>query len=110
MIFKNNNRIDTSESNKLCFWCLVGIVVLSAAFYGYCVRGTIVNIVSRQNMENNLAVLSSKVSNLEAEYLRVKNSITPELAESMGFVVALNQKFVNLDTKTPGLSLAVPSI
>lgn len=61
-------------------------------------------------MESELSVLDSKVIQLEAEYIKAKNSITGELAQSLGFVEASDQKFVTRKVKNPGLSLVTPGI
>jgi len=106
MFRKIEKRINNShEPVKLCFWCLVICFVFCFASYGYFVRGSIVNIVARQSMEAELSSLSSKVSDLESQYIKAKNSITPELAVSLGFVAPSVQKFVTRDTKSFGLSL-----
>lgn len=104
---KNNNSI---EPLKIWFWSLIGIFVFCLFSYGYCVRGAIVNIVTRQNMESELSLLDSKVIQLESEYIKVKNSITSELAQGLGFIEASNQKFVTRKVKNPGLSFVAPSI
>ena len=59
-------------------------------------------------METELAVLNSKVSDLESVYIMAKNEITPELALNLGFINLTDQKFVTRNTKTDGLSLVTP--
>ena len=100
-----NKKIDNSEPTKKYFWSLVIVLVFCLFSYGYCVRGAIVNIVERQNMETQLSVLNSKVSDLESEYIIAKSTITTELAQSLGFVALTDQKFVTRSVKTNGLSL-----
>ena len=105
-----NKRIDNSEPLKGYFWSLVFVLVFCLFSYGYLVRGAIVNVVNRQSMENDLSTLNSKVLDLEIEYFKVKNSVTPELASDLGFVAVSNQKFVTKDAKNPGLSLLTPDL
>jgi hypothetical protein len=105
MFSRNEKRISSQEPLRMWFWSLCGICVLCLFSYGYLVRGAIVNIVARQNIESEVSVLNSKVLDLESEYIKAKNNITPELATSLGFVAVSNQKFVTKDVKTPGLSL-----
>ena len=102
---KFKKRIDNNESQKICFWLFLGIFCLCLFSYGYLVRGAIVNVVERQNMENDLSALNSSVLNLESKYFELKNNVTPELAESLGFVTVSNKKFVNKDIKASGISL-----
>lgn len=106
MTFKiTDKKIDNSGSTKGCFWCLIFVLFCSLFSYGYCVRGAIVNIVERQNIESNLSILSTRVAGLEAEYIKAKGAITPELAANLGFISQANKKFVVKTTNTPGLSL-----
>ena len=107
MINKRNKRINNSEPTKKWFWSLVFVLVFCLFSYGYFVRGAIVNIVARQNMETQISTLNSKVLDLESTYIKAKNSITPELAQSLGFVALTNQKFVTKNTNDLGLSLLI---
>jgi hypothetical protein len=106
---KKQKRTDNSEPNKVYFWSLLTLIALCVISYGFLFRGTLVNIVARQNMEGELQGLSSKVASLESEYIKTKNNITPELALNLGFIAVSNQKFVTKDTKTSGLSLVTPT-
>jgi hypothetical protein len=102
---RKQNRINNCEPNKKYFWSLLVILTLCVISYGLLFRGALVNIVARQNMESELSSLSSKVANLESDYIKAKNGITQELAVNLGFIAVSNQKFVTKDTKTTGLSL-----
>ena len=112
MTIRKDKRINNSEPLKVWIWSLLGVFVFCLFSYVYLVRGAIVNIVARQNMETNLAVLSSKVSDLETQYIKAKNDVTPELAQSLGFIAVsdANQKFVTRNTKASGLSVLTPGL
>jgi len=99
-IIKNNR-----EPLKRWVWSLITIFFVCIFSYGYFIREMTVNVVTRVAMESELSSLNSKVSNLESEYIKARNNITLEKAQSMGFVTVVNQKFVNKDVKNPGLSL-----
>jgi hypothetical protein len=107
-MFKRDKRISNSEPLKV--WCcsFIAIFVFCLVSYGYFVREMTVNLVNRQNMENDLSSLNSKVLDLESEYIKAKNSITPKLATNLGFVPVTNQKFVTKNVAYPGLSLITP--
>lgn len=104
MTYRKDNRINNCEPTKVWFWSLILVIIICLFSYGYLVRGTIVNIVARQNMEDNLSALNSKVLALESEYIKAKNSVTEEMAYNLGFIPSLNQKFV-VRNANPGLSL-----
>jgi hypothetical protein len=104
-----NKKINNSEPLKKWFWSLVMVFVFCLFSYGYYVRGAIVNIVERQNMETEISVLNTRVVNLESEYIKAKNNITPELAANLGFVPVSNTKFVVKSVNAPSLSLITNS-
>ena len=107
MFNRKDKKINNSEPLKVWVLSLLGLSVFCLFSYVYLVRGAIVNIVARQNMELSLASLDSKVAVLEAEYFKAKSNVTPELAHKLGFVTVsdADQKFVMRDTKVLGLSL-----
>lgn len=100
------NRIDTINHQKKIFCLLVFLLVIGLFLYGYFVRSVIVNIVARQNIESKLVTISSDVTNLETQYIKVKNSITVNLAQEFGFLPATSSRFVSRDNADNiGLSL-----
>lgn len=107
MILKINKRLNNSEQPKALFWSLVIIIFISLFSYSYLVRASIVNIVNRQSMEKEIVDLSSQVLTLESEYIKIKNNVTPEVAQSLGFVTASSQKFLakNSNSNSSGLSV-----
>mgnify|MGYP007016029898 CR=1 FL=1 len=108
MFNKRQKIINNREPNKVFCWSLITIFSLCLFSYGYFVRGITVNIVTRQNLETDISLLNSKIFTLEAEYIKAKNGITPELASNMGFVPVSSQKFVQKQVNNPGLSLITP--
>jgi hypothetical protein len=107
MLKKKEKRIKNREPLRKWFWSLVFASILCLFSYGYCVRAAIVNIVERQNVEKELSILNSKIIDLESEYIKVKNNITLETANSLGFVPASTHKFVSKSIKNPGLSMVL---
>lgn len=110
MTIKTKKRINNSEQPKVLCWTLFLMVFVCLFTYGYLVRGTIVDIVARQTMENQLSSLGSKVASLEAEYIVVKNEIDLEIAHTLGFVAVSAPKFVERDTDGVGLSLVIKDL
>jgi hypothetical protein len=109
MFSRKQKKINNCEPTKVWIWSLLGVFAFCFFSYGYCVRGAIVNIVNRQNMETELTSLSSRVISLESDYIKAKNEVTEEFAYQLGFISPeANQKFVIRGTEALGLSLAVP--
>jgi len=102
IIKKNINNI---ELPRICFWFLLVILITNVFGYIYFVRGTVVDIVQRQNLEKSISNLDSKMISLESEYLKTKNNITSELAVNLGFKLINSRKFVTRDQTSINLSL-----
>ena len=110
MFGKNIKIINNEESRQAWFWSFVFIFVFGLFLYGFLVRGAIVNIVARQDVESEISLLNSKILDLESEYIQIKNSITLEKAHDLGFVTVSAQKFVTRNVTNPGLSLITPGM
>jgi hypothetical protein len=101
-----NKRIVSTGQAKVIFWSLIFVLFFSLFSYGYLVRGAIVDIVLRQTMERQISLTSTKVLELESEYIKAKNNISLGTAQNLGFVAVSSQKFVSEDlSDRPGLSL-----
>ncbi len=107
MFRQKEKRISSQEPSKIWFWSAVLVIVCCLFSYGFLVRGAIVNIVVRQNMEQKLSVLSSQVIDLESDFIRAKNKINKDYAEELGFVNVFTQKFITQNTDNLGLSLLI---
>lgn len=94
------------NKEKYIFWALALTFLFFIGFYFYCVRTTIGNVVVRQNLEREASTLILKIGSEEFSYINKRNSITLELAYSLGFKDSSNKIFVsrNPDTKVAFLS------
>lgn len=101
--FKKN--INNLELSKTWFWILSTFLILNLFFYFYCVCGVVVDIVQRQTLENKITALDQNIISLESNYLKIKNNITLELAQELGFKVINNTKIVTRTDKNINLSL-----
>ncbi len=110
MTINRREKTISDEPLKKYFWSLLLVLFLCLFSYGYLVRGAIISIVDRQNMESNLAGLNSRILDLESEYLKLKNDVTPEWALTLGFIPVSTEKFVAKDAKNPNLSLVTSDL
>jgi hypothetical protein len=67
------------------FYFLVGAIIVLASSYAFFLHNAITNVVERENIVKETRLASAAVSELEAKYFSVKNSIDIELAHAKGF-------------------------
>ena len=85
---------------KTIFWALLGTLLLSLGFYMYCVNSTVHNVVTRQNLENEASKLTLSIGSEEFKYISKRNSITIQLAYSMGFQDVSKKIFIQSKPET----------
>lgn len=95
------------HKEKALVWLLALSVVSSFILYMFLVNGAVLNVVAREEVENDLATINSRVSELEFEYIALKNSITIQYAYDRGFKDVSEIAFVER-TPSSNLSLNIP--
>lgn len=73
------------HKEKLLVWLLSVVIISSFILYMFLVNGAVLNVVAREEVESSVAALNAKVSELEFEYISLKNSITIQYAYDRGF-------------------------
>ena len=73
------------HTEKLIFNILVIGILASALLYAYFVSSSVLNIVQRKNIEANINIASSRVGDLESEYIFLTKNITLQYARTLGF-------------------------
>ena len=70
---------------KTLFWTLLGAFFLCAGLHFYFINATVRSTVALQNLETRASQLSLVIGSEEFQYINSRNSITMELASSLGF-------------------------
>lgn len=73
---------------------LTGVLVVFAVLYGYFVSTSIVNVLVRQEVEQEIATLNSIISSFEFDYITRKEHINLEYAYALGFTHITKKQFV----------------
>lgn len=73
---------------------LTGILIVFAVLYGYFVSTSIVSVLVRQEIEQEIATLNGTMSSFESDYLTHKENINIEYAYTLGFTDIRNKQFV----------------
>ncbi|MAF59605.1 MAG: hypothetical protein QF858_00120 [Candidatus Pacebacteria bacterium] len=88
------------QAEKRAFWALIGLSLVLLASYGYFLGKSIVNVVVREEMEIEIALVNSEISELEFTYLEKKDKVNRALASELGYVQVPQKKFVVRKTLT----------
>jgi len=83
-----------TEHQKTIFWALAGAAFVFILLYSYFVNASVLSVVERKNIEQELAISSSRVAGLESKYFASMNSITLAFAIESGFVETQTNTFV----------------
>jgi hypothetical protein len=81
------------------------LVIFLAITYGYFVKQTILNVVTREEVEEEMIDLGSAVSQLEVRYIELKNRIDLDFAYSLGYKDASEIKFVSRNVMDKALTI-----
>lgn len=82
------------------FWALIVISGLSLFTYIYTINITARNIAERQNLERDISRISANLDSLEFSYVKLKNSVTIELALERGFRETKNPLYISRSSAT----------
>ncbi len=77
------------------FWTMIILATLSLFIYMFAVRATIKNTAIRQNLENEVAIISTQLGDLEFSYIALKNKISLDLAYERGFKNVSSAQYIS---------------
>ena len=98
VVLKNMNSM--LQYRERIFIVLVAAVVLASCAYAFLLQEAIMNVVAREKISAEIRTTSTSVSELEAKYLSVKNTINIELANAKGFKNAEVSNFISKKSLT----------
>ncbi len=90
---QKRNDIQRFLIGKRIFSVLVALAIFSFVLYGYFISVSVVNVLVRESASSDIVAISSKVSDLETQYLALKNEITIEYAYANGFKDIKDKRF-----------------
>lgn len=84
----------TIDLNKKIFWSLLALLVVLFGLYGYFISKSIVNVLVREEVEQNIVATNSEISSLEFAFLEQKNTISLNFAYERGWKDINRKEFV----------------
>ena len=82
-VTKTINTID--RLSVTLFWSLLSILILLVGVYGYMVNETVWNAFNKDQAEEQIVALNSKLGDLEFQYMSLSNDVSIEKAYELGF-------------------------
>lgn len=79
---------------KRAFAVLTLLLMVLGVLYGYLISTSIVNVIVREEAEEEIAVLGSELSELELTYISRKNTIDQGRAQALGYTKLSHKEFV----------------
>lgn len=79
---------------KRAFTALIAMIFMLMGFYGYFISKSIVNVIVREEFNNEIVRVNSAISELEFKYIAHKSTINREYAKVVGFTDLTEKKFV----------------
>lgn len=77
------------------FYTAISLFVATFALYMYFLSDSIVHVVMRKEVDAQISVLGTTVSDLEAEYIEMQHRVSNDIASLQGFVVADSKIFID---------------
>lgn len=99
------STINISHIQKEIFWATAVLALSLVCLYVYFLACSISNVAVRQNLNEQVIALKSKVAQLEFSYVTSQNALTADTALANGFSTKSPVAYVSKDS---GLSLARP--
>ena len=74
---------------------LGAILAIFLSLYAFYVGAAIRNVIAREKLASDSSALHASIASSEQEYVALKDSVTSDLASSLGFVAAPQPTFVS---------------
>jgi hypothetical protein len=100
---KHSRTTAYRDESRLFYSALTALMVV-ICLYIYFVSSSVASVVMRKEADANISELSTKVSELEAEYIEKQHSVSNDIAVQKGFVAADAKIFIDTTGDTLVLS------
>lgn len=82
------------EESRFFYGAFVACIGIFCA-YMYFVSASIVHVVMRKEVDSQIALLGTEVSELESRYIEIQHSVSSDIATQKGFVIADKKIFID---------------
>lgn len=79
---------------RTVFFALLAVLFILFGTYIYFVSASIVHVIVRKEVDQNMAQVSSQISDLESRYIEAKHAIDEERIAALGFVESPERVYI----------------
>ncbi|MEX0935180.1 MAG: hypothetical protein WDZ70_02555 [Candidatus Paceibacterota bacterium] len=90
----NISKLQSIGTERAITFGLIAILAVASISYAYFVNKTVLHVVDRKDVEEEIALVSARIAEMEYEYMQTKATLTQEYAHTLGFKEVTNQHFV----------------
>lgn len=81
-------------TNTRLFYAVLAALLVVFSVYIYYICATVVNVVVRQEIDQNIAKANSRISDLESRYIEAKERVTLAEANARGFTSSREKIYI----------------
>lgn len=82
------------QADKRQVFAVLGVLVICFLLYVYFLSMSVVHVVIRQEMQQDITQLQTEISQLESQYIAAQHAISDEIAALDGYVSAADKIFI----------------
>jgi cell division protein FtsL len=101
---KKHKSIKLYQEERVWFFAALSMLVVVFSAYVYFLSASVVHVVMRKEINQEIASLGSEISRLEASYIEAQHSVSDEIVSQHGYVVAEEKIFITRTDATLVLS------
>lgn len=92
---KHQAKTAIYKEERVWFFAALGILLLSIVFYIYFLSASVMHVVIRKELNQELRHVASEISSYEAEYIRLQHEVSNDIASLQGYVPANDKVFID---------------
>lgn len=92
------------KDERMWFFVALGLLGLMFALYVYFVFSSVVHVVMRKEINKEITDVSSRVSQLESDYMKSQHEVSKEFASHDGYTEVSEKTFITRTADTLTLS------
>ena len=92
------------REERTWFFAALAMLLFVLSLYVYFVSASVVHVVMRKEINQEIASVSSYVSQLESQYIEAQHAMSADIASMQGYVAARDKIFIDRTQDTLVLS------